>query len=134
MNKAEILAMEAGAELDALVLREIFGCNVEIRAMGWNEDGGPKYCYCLCEGTDKQYEHRDWEHHYGAAISPSEDISAAWQVWETMRAGDYDCYITHCKLGYEASFIKEKDFIAQAKAAPEAICKAALLTRLEGGT
>ena len=133
MTKEDVLAMEAGVELDAKVLKDIFDCDVKIKGMSWQEDGGPFYCFCRCEDMDKQLEHRDCEHHYRAAISPSTDISAAWQVVEKLiKRYIFDLYYDDvgelwvCKL-----FDGQQEYKSYGEA-PEAICRTALLTKLEG--
>lgn len=112
----EILAMETGEKLDALVLKEVMG------------EEGQFY----------------WRGHpdYGAApIKYSEDISAAWQVLVKaglaifrLNNGDWAC----CRSNYIYHIQITQDHYADpnlviCKTAPEAICKAALLTKLEAG-
>ena len=105
MKKEEILAMEAGEKLDALVLKEVMG------------EEGQFY----------------WRGHpdYGAApIKYSTDISAAWQVVEKMKT--ISLAIAYC-LNWGKEYVWRVDFglgMVEAKAFPEAICKAALLVSL----
>jgi len=143
-TKEQILAMKPGADLDAKVLKELLGCNVEVRVMGC-----VRYCFCRCEDIDKQVKHQDHEHHWGAAISPSTDISAAWQALETTDfdsvwrvvdpiLGDKYCvgYATGVEtraglICYDLRKHPEECLSPVCSSLPEAICKAALLTKLK---
>lgn len=112
MTREEILTMEPGRELDALIEQHVFGKRVE-----WIQD----------EVTDP-YPIVPAEYGY-IVENYSSDISAAWEVvekrnrWFSLQWNglEYVCEIgidAPCKIG--------------AKSAPEAICKAALLAILPG--
>lgn len=119
MNKEEILAMKAGEELDELIERDIF-------------DWKPKF------------KHGDVQEFYRSDFLPySTNISSAWQVVEKItKELDYPFYLTYCKSIHEedkqdwratfALFVKGLIHVYNdGKTAPEAICKAALLTKLK---
>jgi len=134
MTKEEILAMEAGRELDIKVAKEVFNCFLII-------EGNNVGCGC------PNKPHKDFSKpFYELSLMPySTDISAAWQVAEKMVSSGYAfCFdwasgkvATVIRCIFEENFSKaeseESEWI-DGKTAPEAICKAALLTRLEVGT
>lgn len=111
-NREEILAIPAGRELDHLVAMHVMGYEWKYddqwRLWGWQK------------GAD------NWANHF----SPSTDIAAAWEVVEKQ-------YFPEVKKGYRgldgiwmwcACFNGEW---IMGKSAPEAICKAALLSLLK---
>lgn len=101
MTRDEILAMEAGKGLDTLVANDL----------------GVPYIVV----TNKQEER----------LRYSTDISAAWQLLEATTA------FTLQRLGLESSYSATLVFsrgmpsVVSDKTMPEAICKAALLAKLE---
>ena len=156
MTKEEILAMEAGRELDVLValvvMKESAPRLVPENALDLQLAGSPVKSLegnwlCLCE-----YDEGDVE--IWRPLPFSTDISAAWQVVEKMRdadkynvkrmeegykdRGQYDsAFVDFCSclmevLGIE---IEESSYAAtltiMRSISPEAICKAALIARLE---
>jgi len=132
MTKEEILAMEAGQELDVLVAEEIFGIEVEWDYALWDVD---KQCGKLPfrKGAPRTVL-GPMAHSVSNTIPGySIDISAAWQVIEKMRTLD-----TYIEIGngwqpeeYWWVRLKPEEIYAWGKILPEAICKAAVLTRLD---
>lgn len=135
MTKEEVLAMEAGRELDLLVAEEIFGIEVE-----W--DYSPlDLNHVLPKLPFRKGESR-------VAIDPSAhgventickystDIAAVWPVVEKLsplivQIAHYPSRSSHTAWVIEdrnGSFTVAE---VEAKTAPEAICKAALLAKLE---
>lgn len=141
MTKEEILAMKPGEELDRLVVIEVMDEPIPNftpnDALGLQLAGSPVRSpkgnwVCLCV-----YDKGDIPTWYSLPFST--DILAAWQVVDILKE-NWDCveliwdvgawdivlenYETHQKfyLGSEAGETYEK--------LPEAICKAALLTKL----
>lgn len=128
MTKEEILAMEAGAELDDIVASKI---------MEW-EQGGDEGEVWLDHCTDYFVTGRapgSSDYYW----KPSTDISAAWQIVEKMESLGYGHkhleYSQRPEAGIAWMFMQPGRgiFEAKAKKAPEAICKAALLAKLETG-
>lgn len=108
LTRESILAMEAGSELDELIAVQVMG---------------------------REDNRTDWGK---KVFSPSTDISAAWEVVDQMngpygfllqRLGDYFDEGEEWE-GWEASFGGQSDRLIQARTAPEAICKCALLSTL----
>lgn len=148
MNKEEILAMEAGDELNTAVA-ELIGDDLDHHWAGGAPKSGVKYC-TRCSTPD-------WA---PAAKRPcnvklySEDISTAWLVVEKMRASDmynfgrikkepkdkrqYDpTFVDFCSRLMEVLEIGISEYSYPAtltimwKIDPEVICKAVLLTKVE---
>lgn len=148
MTREEIMAMEPGAEMDALVATLVMGWqrfvpgtrdpafdwaqwNTATGASGWFVDSDPDYYAC-------GEECHVWR--------PSTDITAAWMVVEAVRERpDADGYARwYVKIHdtaipetpWTATFRKRlgggPPFMAEAseKDAPLAICRAALLTTI----
>ena len=123
MNREEILAMEAGNELDALVATEV---------MGWErKDYGYTIVY---------WEENDEDVHMVELWKPSTDIADAWKVVSEMRKRDIVTVLdnTCCEdcvscIMETSSFldIKEGDDgyvnVSSNNPAPLSICQAALL-------
>lgn len=141
MNKEEILGMEAGEELDKLVavevMEELMPEFTPENALDFQQVSSPVKSpkgnwLCLC-----RYDEGDiptWR-----SVPFSTDISAAWPIADKMglaviplNNGDWVC----CKANYIYHLAITQNHYADpnvviCKAAPEAICKAALLTKLE---
>jgi len=158
MTKEEILTMEAGGELDALVGSLLFeyeiewhwcwrepecGCWEEVESVhndegkwvnelieshkGWGEDKVKKLpCYSI---TNEDTEGRTYKF-WNPVEFYSTDISAAWQVMEKMGTS---FIIRWDKVEgiWVTTFAWSIENEVKAKTAPEAICKAALLAKLE---
>jgi hypothetical protein len=115
MNRDEILAMEPGRELDALVAEKV---------MGYKLHYPENYDQCT---VDKG--------HIIDCFEPSTDISAAWEVVEKYFYVEVRKVNTKLELGnggiwcWRACVSKGDGYssIATSETAPEAICKAALL-------
>jgi len=109
MTREEILAMEVGERLDAFVAEGVMGIQ------SW-------------------FQYSDGLHPKASPYST--DILAAWKVVEKLYAEELELslksYIKN-KPGFLCSFAKENVSrgIAGGKTAPEAICKAGLLAKLE---
>lgn len=138
MTKEEILKMEAGEELDRLVA-EVMGepmpeftpeNALELQLAGSPVKSPKGNWLCLC-----RYDEGDiptWR-----PLPYSTDISAAWSVVEKMRELDYSFSLTNYdnyKLVYQVKFYNYLNpalSYCGVGTAPEAICKAALLTKLD---
>lgn len=145
MTREEILAVEAGDELDRLVATEVMGEPMPEFVPGNNLDlqlaGSPlKSPYgnwlCLCK-----YEEGDIPTWHPQLFST--DISAAWPVVEKLAKENLFCSLDylreqHWRDGrgdWRCRVVRGvKIEFAVAKEAPEAICKAALLAKLEVGS
>lgn len=131
MNREEILAMKAGVELDKLIAERVLHRVVK----SWETfRGKPVYQMQVPSDYGEVYEH---------LLCYSTNISAAWHVKEKLNGEGLLLTLTDlCPTGplHRAEFwgymglVPTKMFgKAEADSVPEAICKAALLTRLKGG-
>ena len=137
MTKAEILALQPGRELDALVAERLFNARwwksnaTGKRALFMPDRKHGDWFTSFAAGTESLC--RDWEY----PVPPcSTDIAAAWQVVEGLRPeygfwidGD-DGYVVEFQHGMPA-MADYRHGRASALTAPEAICKAALLAKFE---
>jgi len=137
MTRDEILAMEAGREMDALVAEEV---------MGWTYIS-PLYCGYPASGPIGPNEAvpYKWPARLGATQVPnySTDIAAAWQVVEHLYSEKWIVGIGslvqvprewRCELCnmWEDDFSRcPSDIEANADTAPLVICRAALLATME---
>jgi hypothetical protein len=117
MTREEILSMEAGRELDALVAVEV---------MGWHNDHEVPYYDWVQESNEVIHISKRW--------SPSSDIGAAWEVVEKMIANGW----WNTDIGFGSGIVVSFDdgsttHQAKADTAPLAICRAALLAVMEEG-
>lgn len=144
MTKEEILAMEAGRELDALVAEKIMNHPMP--------DFIPEHALDLyLAGTPLHYDSWSCVCCYDEGDTPkwvpdpySRDQGAAWQVWLAITRDDpyrWAIYPNPEKSGeiiiehysyYGGQECGEGE-LSVVGLAPEAICKAALLTTFEGG-
>ena len=116
MTKDEILAMNAGRELNIRVAKHVME-----RGFAHDETFGD-----MEKDSDGVYSY----------LQPySEDISAAWQVMEKLKSYQPRVEFNIYSQKWEAAFsARDADFsypTVSADTAPEAICKAALLALLE---
>ena len=118
MTRDEILAMEPGRELDALVMRIVFKAE--------KKDIGDE-CYWVSEVNGEEVCWPRW-------FSPSTDIAAAWEVLEKFFWVQVTANPPHIWKATVITSPANGSVTASAKGytAPEAICKAALLA-VEGG-
>ena len=141
----QVLQMEAGPELDALVAERVMGWKwdeTRCRVCGWPLDTDGKYCRPdNCSMRPPPKRRSDSHAHY------SSDIAAAWKVFEndhehsawiqrmSQTTGPSDCSLKmkdalhrmdyyHVKIGKYGPWVV-------ARTAPLAICRAVLLTTLE---
>ena len=116
MTKEEILAMRPGKELNIRVAEDVMGAEF-IRDEIW--------------GDMEKYASRM----YDSLQAYSENISAAWQVTEMLKSYNPRIEFNPYSQKWEAAFSDpEANFsypLVTAATAPEAICKATLLTMLE---
>lgn len=118
MTKEEILKMEPGRELDALIAEKV----MEIK-LHWDDEEGQSY-----KIADSPFGE------VLKAFNPSTDISAAWEVLEqfkTHQVTKSETGFSHSEKKYRVIVGKNQN-VAYADTVPEAICKAALLACLEG--
>lgn len=137
LTKEEILAMEPGRKMDELIDKLVFRHNnYRAKMLKWSR-------YVFRESWDDPNSYYD-EWHRSQEIGPweydgpkySTDIAVAWEVFTKWGWQGDVCFCGdewHCEIMYgfdPAGYgVYEK---AEAKTAPEAICKAALLAVLEG--
>jgi len=146
MTKEEILKMEAGRGLDKLVASNIMGATVRDSEAGWTSGDPPAkigWIDYLSEVYPDITERDGDKYPFGwwrGLPAYSIDISAAWQVVEELAEQNLFCSLDYlreqhwrdgkgdwrCRVvcGVKIEF-------AVAKEAPEAICKAALLTKIK---
>jgi hypothetical protein len=123
MTKDEILSMEAGEKMDALIAEKVMGIDLSQICDGdmYDEDGDHWSCTSCSEtggwGTD--FEHTISPKHY------STYIAAAWKVVEKLELSVVPY------LGLVKWHAANEKVIAFAAAAPLAICRAALLSTLK---
>lgn len=132
MTKDDILFMQAGPELDDLVIEKVFG---------WEKvDNGrtsePLYTwYHTKNGVRYDVTAKAWTFH------PSTQISAAFEVMEKMKdqfdcaalvysSGSWSCYFTKI-IPYDDEDVETVDYGYDAPEMPLAICVAALLAVME---
>lgn len=163
MTKKEILSMEKGAELDALIHERVFGekvlrvgnknfprsdkekfgiyrcvsCGYEgpVSTAGFDVDTLSSICFNHCAGKERKPLY-GFLNQYLQPYSTS--ISAAWLVVDKLEHHEFRM-INECHNGKwcwycgieQPEDLGEGFFSAQAERLPEAICKAALLTKLE---
>jgi len=148
MTKEEILAMEAGRELDALIATEIMryqGVGFYRRKSRFTSGWEP------CAIGDVTPDTPEWKAQLAiwredgevfAVKLYSTDILYAWQVVEKVREWgchvDVDCLLReiHCQIWYPTKeypkLVWESPWVVVvSQEAPIAICKAALLAKLE---
>lgn len=145
MTRDEILAMEAGRKLDALVEASLFNHQAEWRYCNWLPEGWHEVqsYYDPNLPSSEQYTggllDEDelhpcyWEAEKWVVVRfRSTDISATWQIEEKLkelgltREYGQQLYTLTCM-----GSIIESDMFLLAHASPEVRCKAALLTKLE---
>ena len=158
MNKEEILAMEAGGELDTLVGSLLFdyeiewhwcwrepecGCWEEVESIhndkwvnelieshkGWGEDKVKKLpCYSITNEDTEGKIYKFWN----PVEFYSTDISAAWQVVkELIKLYVFDLYYDDVGELWVCKLFDGQQEYQGYGTAPEAISKAALLAKLE---
>jgi len=132
VTREEILALEPGRELDALVAEKVMGwTEVECFGVINNRVKNPPTPGCeviIARGRNRGRSLR---------IIPcySTDISAAWEVVEKLKE-TYgvevytDLDMSACRLFDELTYLPAEEVISNT--APEAICKAALIAVMEG--
>ena len=132
MTKEEILAMDAGKELDAVVDKEIFGGDGCVHDLYWVDP--EEYACTKCH---KQFCDPE-------PYSYSTDISAAWLVtWKMSQLGHNMSLLLLCNELYPEPYWycdfrvrgsnapPRYEWVDHQKSAPEVICKAALLAKLK---
>lgn len=149
MNRDDILKMEAGREIDALVAEKVMGWKP------WLEQRG-EYTYIIWQKPNDRepwFRSRDWKslqknyepfegkydphkHIEILNFKPSTDISAAWELIKEMSAKGYWCYMGTLSSESYAVFTKESLVpLEKGRASvydlPLAICRAALLAVME---
>jgi hypothetical protein len=152
VNKEEILAMKPGREMDALA-GKTFDLSPRIRWFAMNEEETASYMsfesQLLAESWHNEmvskYPNGRYVDAGGHLVQReiyrrySEDISAAWEVVEKLREIWEEVSVVSDSKGWETFLYHSGDdkypddvwVNAQAKTAPEAICKAALLAVME---
>jgi hypothetical protein len=136
MNRDEIMKLEAGRELDTLVAEKVMGLTAD-----------KEHCpYCGAEmwiGALRSRCSSCSEWRYGWYKNYSDDISAAWEVIEKLETHPDQILFSLVRKGAEMHLLKwcaefrkclgsQKYYYAEAKTAPLAICRAALLAVMDG--
>jgi hypothetical protein len=122
MNREEIMQMEAGRELDALVAKKVMGWKYGQAGVDWSGWVGV---------NPRPSKEANLGH-----FSPSTNISAAWEVVEKLKENQYSLpqiYLTDSDNDWHVSVrvAGDQGFIdIQSPTTPLAICRAALLTTL----
>ncbi|WP_339246845.1 hypothetical protein NST58_06545 [Paenibacillus sp. FSL R10-2796] len=120
LTREEILAMEPGRKLDALIEEHIF--NVDLSGFQWARVGNSMF-----KNTDGSVTWIDISRY-------SEDISAAWIVVEKMRNLGFNLNLYVHQSGYSIVYPSTASGLAfeevMCKTTPDAICKVALLAVL----
>ncbi|MEC0241996.1 hypothetical protein P4H66_19520 [Paenibacillus dokdonensis] len=146
MTREEIMALEPGRELDAMIAEALFG---------WRKIKGPQYDYDgPCESNDVLLpptitsEEEAFRFMPPRGVIPytyflnhkwSTDISAAWEVVEKMCHEslafsfrlDYHYVLHFARFIHNDSSYELEDGEYKSRSAPEAICKAALLAVMD---
>ena len=122
MTRDEILSMEAGREMDALIAEKVMGWILHPHKTHW----------MIYEG-DQTKTMRPKYRNYGDFF-PSTNIAAAWEValWLREYWGQFDLLAGlewHC--WHDLEHTKPEDKWGMGDTAPLAICRAALLTTLD---
>ncbi len=142
MTRDEILAMEAGEELDGLIAQNIMGIKKYYPGIAMDLSGidgkVKRVNYWWCKDVDNSHNSFTELHHY------STDISVAWEVVEKMGSLGYyvtieelrpyrqrEDYLSMCTITKYEEEEDKKEWNARADNAPEAISKAALLAVME---
>lgn len=121
LSREQVLAMEAGAEIDGLVAE---------RVMGWDRISGSEFR--RPDGSVAETVEQPFPHQIQPPWRPSTDIVAAWWVvekcavtpgagWPKIEAAEFSGKAWKCCLGMASS---------TAPTAPLAICRAALLSAI----
>lgn len=144
MNREETLAMEAGRELDAIVEEKLFNHQIERRYFNWLPEGYfevqsyydpnlPRNEQVIGGLLDEDELHPCYKDKGKWAIVPfySTNISAAWEVVIKMHGEGYVPTMTWISLSCSCTFSKGALAVegVVCVAAPEAICKAALIAK-----
>lgn len=129
MTKVEILALQPGRELDALVAEKVMGVKQEVRLRG--ETNTVTVYGSLVDGMHS----RDEALRYGSPSPYSTDIAAAWQVVEAITAVPRTAEESKRAVNSKFAYWWQGEHLCcySAAEAAEAICKAALLAKLESG-
>ena len=132
MTRDEILAMEAGPELNTLMAEEV---------MGWVDNGSGWWRSPYDVGPNQSLLGIVWAAEGMDAFAPSEDIEAAWEVVNHLLEQDSIAAVEIQKWKKEPVewevFVREKGlwqpgYWANGEIAPLAISRAALLAAMEG--
>jgi len=115
MTRDEIMSMEAGREIDALIAEKVMGWK---RRPVWH---GSDMKMCLIHPSDGTYYPDEFPNY-------SEDISAAWAVVKSLDNQNFDICILNTVGGWKCEI---SGYIARNCPAPLAICRAALLVAME---
>jgi len=126
MTKEEILAMEAGKELDKLVHQQVFQLCVHDWKLRYSKRNDNSYYYC------PKCKDKFWGLMPESTPRYSRDISVAWQVLEKIKEllSGHHFDIHFCSDGLPEFHIDGEVLVATNEV-PEAISKAALIAVLE---
>ena len=131
MTRDEILNMQAGRELDALISMHIFGKNPELR-MDFTTKTSTELCIAHYSYSAPVHVFKTQDGYFSVLPRYSTDIAAAWQVVEKLRETMYFVSIS-ASADCGASWLCEWttadtaiDFV-RAGTMPLAVCRAALL-------
>ena len=151
MTRDEIMSMEAGPEMDRMIA-EFMNAEPEITPIVSN-DGGQSAC-AVASRSGPWESKRDlqlWleeQNHRGLLVGYriehwhrypdySTSISDAWEVWEKLPMDSQGLLIARCSVAnadeYQAAIHVQGDAVwVSGDTAPLAICRAALISTMEG--
>lgn len=148
MKKEEILAMEAGDELNALVAREVMEDDLEHFWREGPSQTGVKYCawcstYDWMPAANEPCSVKPYSEDISAAFAVVERIGGAWDIKRRYRPYSDDLSMGDGRPTYQALVVitEYEDLVYTSQETfrspwcwqlPEAICKAALLAKLGG--
>jgi hypothetical protein len=147
MTIEEIRQMPAGAQIDWLIATEIFNARkpspeqiemikvIAFQFGNWSGEGDRFAETVLIAPLPHKNHYTGADFHFIQPYRYSTDIAAAWQIVEKMRADGYNGGLRWTSDGYEVIAAKPLDHEsftqAVADTAPLAICRAALIAKLE---
>lgn len=146
MTADEISTLKRGHAMDVEVALHVMGWHFRLDKNGYfycwdgnDEAKGHGLAVSFDERTGQRIEHQWWEYTYDSLPNYSTRISKAWKVVERMRAKNWQFRLQELALKqWQAAFLwieypnmsASKAVNGIGGAAPEAICRAALLASI----
>lgn len=116
LTREEIMHMPAGREMDALIATQVFGHEVKRDTV-------------LTTFVPFRVDTVEWSEGFTTLAHYSTDIEAAWEVIEELTRDHYDFDVWSETDSIWCEIFKGVSATANAKTAPLAICRAALLLK-----